>query len=138
MIGRDTAQRIIEQYGTNDLKTIVDGETLEVRTKHPWRASYRDAYIHPIIFVPRDQPRAEFRTSVAHCLGHHFMHGGNQVWLRGFDWVWSAKQERQADEFAAWLTIPDGEEPYIAGLSTCDVAKIYKVAEDLAGVRRGT
>ena len=35
-----TAQRVIKQYGTNDLKIIVGGETLEVRTKHPWRASY--------------------------------------------------------------------------------------------------
>ena len=34
------------------------------------------------------------------------MHAGNQIWLRGFDTAWSAKQEPQADELAASLTIP--------------------------------
>ena len=53
MIDRNVAQRVIEQYGTNDLKTIVEKEGLQVRTRHPWPARFEDCYVSPIIFVPR-------------------------------------------------------------------------------------
>ena len=73
---------------------------------------------------------------IAHSLGHHFMHDGNQVWLRGHDAVWNRKQEHQAEEFAAFLTIPEAEEPYLAGLPIPEIAKTYRASEDLVQVRR--
>ena len=134
MIGRDIAQRVIRQHGTNDLKTIVEKEGLQVRTRHPWPARFEDCYVRPIIFVPRGLSSPDFRTRVAHCLGHHFMHTGNQVWMRGFDATWSAKQERQADEFAAWLTIPADVGSDVALLPP-GVARRYRVTQDLAVIR---
>jgi hypothetical protein len=97
MIGRDAATRVIAKHGTSDFKKIVKAEGLVVKTLHPWRARYEDAYVYPHIFVPRHLPASQFRTLVAHSLGHHFLHDGNQVWLRGFDRIWSWKQEHQAE-----------------------------------------
>ena len=133
MIGREIASRVIDRFGTNDLKTLVRQEGLEVRTRDPWQARCDDAYVYPIIFVPKGLHATEFRTRVAHCLGHHFMHAGNQVWLTGFDGVWSAKQERQAEEFAAWLTLPASV--VLTNESPGETARRYRVTEGLVQIR---
>ena len=135
MIGRDAAARVIAKHGTSDLKKIVKAEGLVVKTLHPWRARYEDAYVYPHIFVPRHLPASQFRTLVAHSLGHHSLHDGNQVWLRGFDRIWSWKQEHQAEEFAAWLAIPASEAPELAYMGVEDVVRKYRVNEELLRVR---
>ncbi len=138
MIGKDTAAQVIKKFRTNDLLTIIRIEGLEIRNRHPWQAGFEDAYVYPVIYLPKDLPIAEFRTRVAHCLGHHFVHvDSSQVWLRGFDWVWAAKQERQAEEFAAWLTMPESDDPSEGVLPVADVARMHRVTEELVRVRRG-
>ena len=87
-----------------------------------------------LVLIPRDLTAAERRTRIAHALGHHFLHVGNQLWLRGLDRLWNGKLERQAEEFAAYLTIPVSDEPYLLGSSVGDVATKYRVTEGL--VRR--
>ena len=135
MIGRETAARVIASHGTSDLKAICKAEGLVVKTRHPWLARFDDTYVYPHIFVPRHLPPPKFRTLVAHSLGHHFLHNINQVWLRGFDRIWSWKQEHQAEELAAWLTIPASEEPELAYMGLEDVARKYRVDEELAALR---
>ena len=135
MIGREAAARVIVSHGTSDLKAIVEAEDLVVKTKHPWEARFDDTYFYPHIFVPRNLHPADFRTRVAHCLGHHFMHEGSQIWLRGFDRMWSWKQEHQAEQFAAWVTIPASEEPEVSYMGLEDVVRKYRVNEELAALR---
>ena len=135
MIGRDSAARVIAAHGTSDLQSIVKAEGLVVKTRHPWPARFEDVYVYPHIFVPRSLHPSRFRTLVAHSLGHHFLHAGNQVWLRGFDRIWSWKQEHQAEEFAAWLTMPESEDLELVYGDSEGVAKKYRVTEELAKVR---
>ena len=135
MIGREMAARAMEQYGTTDLQTIVQREGLVIRELHPWKARFQEAYVYPQIFVPRNLPSPEFRTRVAHALGHHFLHEGNQVWLRGLDRIWNWRQEHQAEEFASYLLVPETDEMFLWGLSVESVAKAYSVTEDLVQVR---
>ena len=92
--------------------------------------------MRPVIYIPRGITAAQRRTRIAHCLGHYFMHEGNQIWFGGYDRIWNWKQERQAEEFAAFLRIPEGEELWLPGLSDSEVARIFKVSEDLVKVRR--
>ena len=136
MLGCDAAERVIAKQGTSDLRTIVRSEGLLVETRLPWHARFDDLFAYPLILVPKDLSSADFRTCVAHCLGHYVLHGGqNQVWLRGYDRIWSWKQEHQAEEFAAWLTIPESDDPELVYGSPEDVAKKYRVTEELARVR---
>ena len=125
----------MDEYGTNDLERIMKGEGVHVRPKHPWTPRFGDMYLRPIIYLPQVITTAQRRTAIAHCLGHHFMHEANQIWLGGYDRIWNWKQERQAEEFAAFLTIPEEEGPYIQGLPGSEVARIYKVSEELVRVR---
>ena len=135
MIGREAAGQVIADHETSDLMTIVKAQGLVVEILHPWEARFEDTYFYPCIFVPKDLSPAAFRTRVAHSLGHHFLHGGNQAWLRGFDRIWSWKQEHQAEEFAAWMTIPESEDPWLDYLSVGEVARKYRVDEKLADIR---
>ena len=135
MIGRETAARVIESHGTADLESIVEAEGLIVKTRHPWKGSFDDLYVYPHIFVPRGLSTADFRSRVAHCLGHHFLHPGNQIWMRGLDRAWSWKMEHQAEEFAAWLLVPKDQSDDVKRMSIAEVAARYQVDEKLAEVR---
>ncbi len=135
MLGRDVAARVITKHGTSDLKRIVEAEGLKVETRHPWDVSFDDLFTFPLILVPRNLHPADFRTRVAHCLGHHFMHEGSQIWLRGFDRIWSWKQDVQAEEFAAYVTVPESENPELVYMNVKDVARQYRITEELAELR---
>ena len=134
MIGRDWAAQVQDRYGTNDLRVIAAGEGFELKSLRRWRSDYHDITTTGIMFVPRNTTMQQQRTLVAHGLGHHFMHLGNQVWMQARDRVWPAKQERQAEEFAAWLTIPTGEIDDLY-LTPADVARRFRVTLELARVR---
>ena len=46
---------------------------------------------------------------MGHAIGHHLFHVGAGLYLRSWQRINNAKAERQAEEFAAWLTGgPDG------------------------------
>ena len=99
-------------------------------------ARFREFSINGTIFLPLlIETSAEERSSLAHALGHHFLHVGNQVWMRNLDSIWHWKQERQAEEFAAWLLIPESEAPNLVGLTPPEVAQTYDVDLRLAELR---
>ena len=66
---------------------------------------------------------------------HHFMHEGNQVWFKDVDPLWNWKQERQAEEFAAWLTVPASEDADLLYMGPSELARRYRITEELARVR---
>ena len=129
------AARVIAKHRTSDLRTVVEAEGLNVETRHPWQVSSDDLFVYPLILVPRNLHASEFRTRVAHCLGHHFLHEGSQIWLRRHDRIWSWKQDAQAEELAAWLTIPESETIELTYMTAKEVARRYRITEDLAELR---
>jgi Zn-dependent peptidase ImmA (M78 family) len=134
--GRDKARQVIAAHGTNSPEAIARAEGLSIVERHPWPARFQDIFVSPVIFVPRAASASQRRVLVAHCLGHHFLHEGNQVWLRGFDSVWTRKLERQAEEFAAFLLIPEREEPWLSGVGPGETAARYGVTEELVTLRQ--
>ena len=60
---------------------------------------------------------------------------GGSRGLRGFDNTWTGKQEHQAEELAAWLTIPADAGPDTSILPPGDVARRYRVTQGLVGTR---
>ena len=135
MIGREAAAQLIAKHKTSDLRTLVKKEGLVVKTRYPWKARFEEAFVYPFIFVPRYLSRPAFRSRVAHALGHHLLHAGNQVWMRGFDRIWNLKQEQQAQEFASYLLIPKEQELFMTHISIETFARMYAVEEELVRVR---
>ncbi len=138
MIGREKAARIIREYGSNDLHEVLRGERVSIMRLDFGEARFREFYVNGVIFLPLEtESEAEERSSLAHALGHHFLHVGNQVWMRGLGSMWSWKQERQAEEFAAWFLIPESEDAALKGLSTAEICEAFSVDARVAEVRAG-
>ena len=137
MIGKETASRTIQRLGTPDPEVIAGREGLPVATIDLGATRFRELFVPPVIFIPVDFTPVERRSLLAHALGHHYLHDCNQVWLRGFDRIWNWKQERQAEEFAAWLLIPEACTPDLVGLTVAEVAAAHDVDLKLAGIRLG-
>ncbi len=77
-----------------------------------------------------DQPEA--RYLMAHALGHHLLHCGNQLWFREWQQASTRRQEREADEFAAHILIPEGDLARVGTLDTWEIAERFGVPEELA------
>ena len=138
MLGRNKAADIIREHGSNDLHDVIRAEGLSIARLDFGGARFREFYVNGVIFLPLEtESEAEERSSLAHALGHHFLHMGNQVWMRGLGSMWSWKQERQAEEFAAWFLIPEAEEPGLEGLSTPEICDAYNVDVRIAEIRAG-
>ncbi len=86
-----------------DLRAVVDDLGLEVVT-FAFRGRVKEVIVDGTIGVQPGLPRRWFRWYVAHAIGHHLLHVGTGFYLRSWQWVNNAKVERQAEEFAAWLT----------------------------------
>ena len=137
MIGKETAARTIKEFGALDPEAIAGREGLPVATLELRSTRFRELFVPPVIFIPVDFTTVERRSLLAHALGHYYLHDCNQVWLRGFDRIWNWKQERQAEEFAAWLLIPEDDTPALVGLTVAEVAARFGVDVRLAGIRLG-
>jgi hypothetical protein len=77
----------------------------------------------------------ERRYLAAHALGHHLLHCGNQLWFRDWQETSVLRQEREADEFAAHILMPEEELKEFDRLSTWDIAEYFGVPEELATLR---
>ena len=138
MLGRDKATEIIREHGSNDLYEVIRSEGLSIARLDFGGARFREFYVNGVIFLPTNtQSEAEERSCLAHALGHHFLHVGNQVWMRGLGSMWSWKQERQAEEFAAWFLIPESEDAALEGLSTPEICDAFDVDVRIAELRAG-
>lgn len=138
MLGRDKAAEVIRRHGSNDLCEVIQAEGLLVARLDFGNARFREFCVNGVIFLPTDtESEAEERSCLAHALGHHFLHIGNQVWMRGLGSMWNWKQERQAEEFAAWFLIPEADDPSLEGLSTSEICDAFDVDARIAEVRAG-
>jgi len=130
MIGREMARKIIAVHGLNDPFEIARDLGIVIETVDNWVLKACDAFRYPKIALPSSASVEEHRESIAHCIGHYHLHTANQVWLRGHDTIWSWKQERQAEEFAAWLLIPEfaGD---VAEFDASSIAQQYGVTQTM-------
>jgi len=68
-------------------------------------------------------------------LGHHLLHCGNQLWFQEWQQTSLLKQEREADEFAAHILIPETELSQLGNLNIWEIADRFGVSEDMAHQR---
>ena len=84
------------------------------------------------IGIAKGVEQNERRYLAAHALGHHLLHCGNQLWFRDWHETSVLKQEREADEFAAHLLMPQDELEKLGKPTTWEIAEHFGVPEELA------
>ena len=110
MSGKQMALRTRKLFGTSDPEIIAQQEGLEVIITYlPQR--WWDVLLWDYIAIREDLVPKWRRWCLAHSLGHHFMHHGNQLRLaEKAELVYRRRrQEADAEAFAAWLLVPPDE-----------------------------
>lgn len=105
MYGKERASLLCRQHRLSrpvDLRRLVEELGLEVVT-FPFRGRVNEVIIGRVIGVRPGLERAWFRWHVAHAIGHHLLHVGSRSHSGSWSGIGTAKAERQAEEFAAWL-----------------------------------
>ena len=78
------------------------------------------------IGVAPDLSEEERRWAIAHAIGHHVMHSGNEIWLRARTQL-SLKFERQAEQFAYSLLV-SGDEIRSEGMKSApEIAEFFGI-----------
>ena len=84
---------------------------------------------HQFIGVSNRLPYARRNWAIAHGIGHHALHAGNQAWLRVHTSL-AVKDERQAEDFAYGLLV-DEDEAIFEGLATWEWREYFRVPDEL-------
>jgi len=115
-----------------DLDPILEGENLEL-TRFPLKGRVQEIIVGRHIGIKDSITSARYRRElIAHVLGHHFLHAGNQLFsLNRGDRQRTLSQEREAREFALHLLVPEKElEACLAqGMDLAEVADHFQVTE---------
>jgi len=80
---------------------------------------------------------SERRFLIAHALGHHLLHSGNQLSFYGPQKASLWKQEKEADEFAAHLLMPTAMLEEIGNLPAWELAERFGMPEEIVRLRMG-
>ncbi len=112
-VASQRAAHIREKYELStplDLEAILEAEDLEV-TRFPFAGRVPEVIVGRDIGIKDSIANARyFRELIAHVLGHHFLHAGNQLFsLNRTDLQRTLSQEREAREFAFHLLVPEEE-----------------------------
>jgi len=134
-VASQRAANIREEYKLStpvDLEVIVEGEDLEV-IPFPFAGRVPEVIVGRDIGIKDSITSARYRRElIAHALGHHFLHAGNQLFsLNRRDHQRTLSQEREGREFAFHLLVPEKElEACLAqGMDLAEVADHFQVTE---------
>ena len=75
------------------------------------------------------------RHLIAHALSHHLMHRGNQLSFHSWRKCSLFKQEREAEECAAHILMPEAELDRVGEVPTWEIAEHFGVPEELVKQR---
>jgi hypothetical protein len=77
----------------------------------------------------------ERRYLIAHALAHHLLHRGNQLAFHELQRINLYKQEREAEECAAHILMPESELAKLGCITTWEMSDYFGIPEELAGKR---
>ena len=98
-----TAKAALGKYKGMRPEEVAERERIDVLEVAGMPGRFADVFIFSTIFLPTGLPRSQWRWRIAHCLGHWFLHEGNQIWCHDNHCLFRPKQEGQAEAFAACL-----------------------------------
>lgn len=132
---RRKAEKVLVEYG-NDIGVILerlDIEVLEVAMK----GRLKEIFFGDHIVLRSDLSHLEKRELTAHALGHHFMHAGSHYAASKKIYSFSNYHEKQANIFAAYLLIPEGEleKAIYPDVPVADITEMFEVTPEFATFR---
>jgi len=83
------------------------------------------------IGLAKQLSQRERRYLIAHALAHHLLHTGNQLSFHQHRIASPSKQEREADECAAHILMPEEELTKMSDMSPWELAEYFDVPEEL-------
>ncbi len=134
---KKTVERLIRKYGTNDPEKIAEymGIIIEYRTLVGMLGFFQIYLRIPFIHVHQDLSDIMIRFVIAHELGHRILHPKENVpFLTKYTLQSVDKIERQANQFAVELLIPD--QLIIEGNTIYEAAAICGVPEEVAHLKK--
>ncbi len=144
MSGKALAGRTIKLFGTTDPEIIAAREGLEV-TRMPLPRRWWDILLWDCVAIRDDISLPFVRWCLAHCLGHHFMHHGNQLKMKDQTVLIQKRllQEAEAESFAAYLLVPENELDELKqfegeNLTAWQVAEHFTIPADMVPYRLGS
>ncbi|MFZ5391661.1 MAG: ImmA/IrrE family metallo-endopeptidase [Patescibacteria group bacterium] len=123
---QEKSTQIIARYKTNNPFIIAEYEKIEV-IEHPLSGRLKELYFGDYIILNNLLSHTKKRRYLAHALGHHFLHTGNQLFFAKNRYHQNIKEEAQAEEFAAYLLIPKQELTPILHLNIEELAEHFQV-----------
>jgi len=117
-----------------DVETLAAAEGLEC-VYWPFRGSVKEVKQGNVVGLAEGVDRAERRYLIAHSLGHHLMHTGNQLSFYHQQFGMCARTEREANLCAAHILIPEEELAKVWDLEVWEIAEHFDVPEELAQQR---
>ena len=143
MSGKALARRTRKLFGTTDPEIIAAREGLEV-TRIPLPNRWWDILLWDCVAIRDDISLPFVRWCLAHCLGHHFMHHGNQLKMKDWNVLIQKRllQEAEAESFAAYLLVPESELDELKqlegeNLTAWHVAEHFTIPADMVPYRLG-
>ena len=129
--GRDLRTQV-GCWAAADVELIAEDLGLEVER---WGLEHFDEFIvGRVVAVAIRLDRREFRWALAHAIGHHQLHVGNQLWARRRTRL-TTPHEREAEDFAYGLLV-SREEVWSERLQTApEIAEYFGIPEDKVRVQ---
>lgn len=130
------AKEIIAFHYTNDPYIIAEKQNIEVIEKS-LSGRLKELYFGDYIILNQNLTFPKKRHYLAHALGHHFLHTGNRFFFAKMRYLQNSKEESQAEEFAAYLLIPDNILTDIAHWPINELADYFQVSPRFIQFRLG-
>lgn len=134
---RDLTERIRNKHGTNSPFVIAENENIIVRSAPLGKCHGYYLSIDGVRVIRYNSDDAEpvQRYTVAHELGHYFLHADANFFALKNTLFSSGWQERQADKFAIYLLISDADLTENPQFSVDDWSKMLGIERELVELR---
>lgn len=114
-----------------DIEALAEAEGLEWLHWH-FGGSLREVKRGRWIGLAPGVEGAEQRYLIAHALGHHLLHAGNQLSFYHQQLGILGREEREADVCAAHILMPEEELEKVPRMPPWELVEYFKVPEELA------
>lgn len=130
--------QLTSKYGTRDPVKIAEAMNYLIIhvPLNGVRGFYQYVKRNHIIYLDSNLADQEIRFVCAHELGHSLLHrSANRIFMDTRTFLKTSHYEREADEFAAELILPDDEISECAHLTVSQIAMCYGLREALVQYR---
>ena len=117
-----------------DIEEVATLEGCEI-VEWPFSGKVKEAKRGHWIGLAKNLEIPERRFLIAHALAHEFLHCGNQLSFHDPFNHYRNQQEKEADECAAHILIPEDELAKLGSASVWEIAEEFDVPEEIARKR---